>query len=91
VTVGTADDDGVFTIQFASQGGLRSRSRDRTIDYQHSLPSGLDTHALSNEDGATVYGGVESAKLGGTSLELRVGERPWSFAWTPSPRLRLLC
>ena len=72
MTVATAHEDGVFTIGFRSQDG-RSLvvSRPDAIDDQDSL-LGMDTYALSTQDGATFYGGVESAKLEETSLELRL-------------------
>ena len=72
VTVATAHEDGVFTIGFrAEDGGALVVSRADAINGQDSL-LGMDTYALSTQDGATVYGGVESAKLTETSLELRL-------------------
>lgn len=71
MTVGTAYEDGVFTVGFADQdGGALLLSQSDTIDEQDSL-RGEDTYSISTDDGATFYGGVESARAIGLDLELR--------------------
>ena len=73
VTVGVAYEDGVLTVGFAEEVGSGALlfSRSDRIDKQDSI-LGMDTYAISTQDGATVYGGVESATLNGTSLELQL-------------------
>jgi hypothetical protein len=43
---------------------------DRTDEQDSML--GMDTYSISTQDGARVYGGVESATLRGTTLELQL-------------------
>jgi hypothetical protein len=71
-TVGTSYDDGVFILGFQGEDGapLLVVSRSDTSDEQDAF-LGIDTYCISTQDGATFYGGVESVKLDGTSLELR--------------------
>jgi hypothetical protein len=72
VTVGTAYEDGVFTLGLANEDGVGALlfSRSDTIDEQDAL-LGMDTYSVSTDDGATLYGGVESARVTGLDLELR--------------------
>ena len=69
----TAIEDGVFTVGLAEQDGVGVLlfSRSDVTDEQDSL-LGMDTYSLSTESGATFYGGVESAKLAETDLELQL-------------------
>ena len=71
--VGTAYEDGVFTVGFADEDdvGALLFSRSDTIDEQDSL-LGVDAYSISTESGATVYGGIEAARLTDTQLELRL-------------------
>jgi hypothetical protein len=88
VTVGTAHEDGVFTIGFnAEDGRVLLVSQSDGIDEQDSL-GGMDTYALSTEGGATVYGGVEAAQLEGTRLELRLSAESAAELGLPT-KLRL--
>src|ERR1700724_1785095 len=66
VTVGTAYQDGVFTVGFADDDGASALlfSRSDTIDEQDAL-LGIDTYSISTDDGATFYGGVASARVDG--------------------------
>lgn len=74
VTVGTSYEDGVVTVGFAVEEGARALlfSRSDSIDEQDAL-LGMDTYCISTETGANFYGGVESARLNGAALELRLG------------------
>ena len=89
VTVRTAHEDGVFTIGFKAEDGRALLvSRSDVIDEQDSL-LGMETYALSTDDGATVYGGVESAELEGPSLKLRLRAESAAALGLPSDlRLR---
>ncbi|HZA35788.1 MAG TPA: Imm10 family immunity protein [Vicinamibacterales bacterium] len=73
VTVATAYEDGVFTVGFADEDGVGVLliSRSDMIDEQDSS-LGMNTYSISTEDGGTFYGGVKSAKLSGTDLELQL-------------------
>jgi hypothetical protein len=74
VAVGTAYDDGVFTLGFETDdGGALLLSLSDQVDEQDSL-LGI-SYAISTADGATVYGGVESANLSGVDLSLHLSER----------------
>ena len=69
---GTAYEDGVFTLGLADKDGVGTLlfSRSDTIDEQDAL-LGMDTYSVSTDEGATFYGGVESARVIGLGLELR--------------------
>jgi hypothetical protein len=73
VTVGTAYNDGVFTLGFAGEEGVGALifSRSDTIDEQDAL-LGMDTYSVSTADGATFYGGIESLRMTGMDLELQL-------------------
>lgn len=73
VTVGTSYEAGVFTLGFSDQDslGVLLFQKSDTIDEQGSL-LGLDTYSISTDAGATIYGGVESASLSGTDIELHL-------------------
>jgi hypothetical protein len=73
VTVGTAYEDGVFTLGLADDDGLGGLlfSQSDTTDEQDAL-LGMDTYSVSIDEGATFYGGVESATVTGLDMELRL-------------------
>lgn len=73
MTVGTSYEAGVFTLGFSDQDslGVLLFQKSDTIDEQGSL-LGLDTYSISTDAGATIYGGVESASLSGTDIELHL-------------------
>jgi hypothetical protein len=73
VTVRTTYEDGVFTVGFADEDGVGQLlfSRSETIDEQDSV-LGMDSYSISTPAGATFYGGVKSAKLARTNLELQL-------------------
>jgi hypothetical protein len=73
VTVETSYEDGIFTVGFAAGDGAGALlfSRSDAVDTQDAL-LGMDAYCVSTERGATFYGGVESAWLSGTGLELRL-------------------
>jgi hypothetical protein len=90
VAVGTAYDDGVFTLGFETDDGAALLlSLSDQVDEQDSL-LGIDSYAISTADGATVYGGVESANLSGVDLSLHLSERASEALGLPrDPVLRL--
>jgi len=72
VTVGTSYEDRVFTLGLRDEEGawaLLFSLSDMSDDQDAFL--GMDTYCISTQDGATFYGGVESATLDGGNLELR--------------------
>ena len=73
VTVATSYQDGVFTLGLREQDGgwVLVFSLPDTSDDQAAF-LGMDTYCISTPDGATFYGGIESAKLDGAELELRL-------------------
>jgi hypothetical protein len=73
VTVGTAYEDGVFTVGFADKDSLGALlfSLSDTTDEQHAL-LGMDSYCVSTAEGAAFYGGVESVKVEGRELGLRL-------------------
>jgi hypothetical protein len=80
--VGVAYEDGVFTVGFEDEDGSGALlfSQSDTIDAQDSI-LGMDTYSISTQDGATVYGGVESATLSGTNMELQTDGGGCSCPW----------
>lgn len=72
VTVGTAYENRVFTLGLANEDGVGALvfSQSDPIDEQDAL-LGMDTYSVSTDDGATFYGGIESARVTGLDLELR--------------------
>jgi hypothetical protein len=71
VSVTTDHEGGVFVLGFAhkdSPSALLLMLSD-TVDRQDAL-LGMDTYCISNENGATFYGGVRSARLNRSDLEL---------------------